>query len=209
MRFINGCAKSKFLAEAFESLGWDAWTCDILPSEGWHKHIQDDILRHLDDGWDFGIFHPDCTYLANSGVRWRVERQEWKQIKEAADFFNQVNAAPFPHVTENPVQHKYAREYIPIYDQIIQPWNFGVLESKATCLWLTGVPELILPIKLKPENVKQSVWREAPNPERKANRSRNFPGVSLAMAKQWNDFTVREGLVTLNKEQLKWEVLDG
>ena len=90
MRFLNGCAKSVVLVQAFEDMGWDAWTCDVLPSEGWHKHIQDDVLNHLNDGWDFGVFHQDCTYLANSGVRWRVERNEWQEIREASEFFNAV-----------------------------------------------------------------------------------------------------------------------
>ena len=63
-RLLNGCAKSVFIAEAFEAKGWDAWTCDILPSEGWHKHIQDDVLSHLNDGWDMAIFHPDCTQMS-------------------------------------------------------------------------------------------------------------------------------------------------
>ena len=184
-RFINGCSKSVSLAKEFEGMGWDAWTCDILPSEGWHKHIQDDILKHLNDGWDLGIFHPDCTYLANSGVRWRVERNEWQEIKEAADFFNEILNAPFPHATENPIQHKYAREYIRMYDQLIQPWQFGDMESKAICLWLTGLPKLIPLITQRPDGVKQSVWREAPSQNRKANRSRNFKGVSRAMAEQW------------------------
>lgn len=184
-KFINGCAKSPYLAQSFESMGWDAWTCDLQPSEGWEKHIQDDILNHLNDGWDFGIFHPDCTYLANSGVRWRVERKEWQEVQDAALFFNMVNAAPFPHVTENPIHHKYARRYIDKYDQCIQPWNFGDMESKAICLWLTDVPALIKEITIKPKGVKQSCWNETPCNERKANRSRNFVGVSRAMAEQW------------------------
>ena len=186
-RFINGCSKSAYLVQAFEDMGWDAWTCDTQPSEGWHKHIQDDILKHLNDGWDFGIFHQDCTYLANSGVRWRVERNEWQEIKEAAEFFNAVNAAPFPHVSENPIQHKYAREYIPIYDQIIQPHYFGDYESKAICLWLVGVRKLVRTHYIPKELIRQSCWQEAPSPERKANRARNFQGVSKAMAEQWDN----------------------
>lgn len=185
-KFINGCSKSVSLAKFFEEMGWDAWTCDLLPSEGWHKHIQDDVLKHLNDGWDFGIFHQDCTYLANSGVRWRVERQEWREIKEAADFFNAVDrGAKFPHVCENPIHHKYARQYIKEYDQIIQPWNFGDMESKAICLWLTDTPKLIKAITVKPEDVKQSVWMAAPSDHRQADRARNFVGVSKAMAEQW------------------------
>lgn len=86
---------------------------------------------------------------------------------------------------ENPIHHKYARQYIRIYDQIIQPWNFGDMESKAICLWLVGVPELIKEITVKPEGVRQSVWRAAPSDTRKADRARNFPNVSRAMAEQW------------------------
>ena len=196
-RFINGCSKSVSLVREFEAMGWDAWTCDLLPSEGWHKHIQDDVLKHLADGWDFGIFHPDCTYLANSGVRWLHEncsrtgqlyKERWEEMIKATQFFNAVDAAPFPHVLENPIQHRYARRYIRVYDQIIQPYNFGVLESKAICLWLVGVPKLILPITEKPDGVKQSVWRESPSVDRKANRARNFPGISKAMASQWSAY---------------------
>ena len=113
-RLINGCAKSVALVEAFEAKGWDAWTCDILPSsEGWQKHIQDDVLNHLNDGWDMAIFHPDCTYLANSGVRWYHERQQQELTRLAAEFFNKLLDAKIPKIcSENPIQHKYARELI-------------------------------------------------------------------------------------------------
>jgi len=187
-RFINGCAKSVFIAEAFEALGWDAWTCDILPSEGWHKHIHDDILNHLDDGWDLGIFHPDCTYLANSGVRWLFEREgRMELVRVAADFFNKLLNASIPKIcVENPIQHKYAREYIRHYDQIIQPYHFGDAESKATCLWLKGLPPLMAQFS-GGEGIKQSTFKEPPGINRKANRSRNFRGISCAMATQWGD----------------------
>ncbi len=186
-RLINGCAKSVVLVEAFEAMGWDAWTCDILPSEGWHKHIQDDVLNHLNDGWDMGIFHPDCTALTLSGVRWIYEIPgRLDEVKLASEFFNKLLDAPIPLIaTENPIQHHFAREYIRIYDQIIQPWQFDDMETKATCLWLKGLPPLIPLITIKPEGVKQSVWREAPSPERKANRSRTFKGIANAMAEQW------------------------
>ncbi len=188
MRFLNGCAKSVALAEAFEAQGWDAWTCDILPSEGWHKHIQGDVLDHLNDGWDMAIFHPDCTHLANSGVRWYHERQQQELTRLAAEFFNKLQDAKIPKIcTENPIQHKYARQYIRIYDQIIQPWNFGDMEAKAICLWLKGLSPLIKEITVKPEGINQSVWREPPSPDRKANRARNFKGISRAMAEQWGN----------------------
>jgi len=187
-RLLNGCAKSVALVQAFEVQGWDAWTCDILPSEGWYKHIQDDVLNHLNDGWDMAIFHPDCTYLANSGVRWYHEREQQELTRLAAEFFNKLQDANIPKIClENPIQHKYARQYIRIYDQIIQPWNFGDMETKAICLWLKGLPHLIKEITTKPEGVKQSTWREPPSPDRKANRSRNSNGISRAMAKQWGN----------------------
>ena len=188
MKLLNGCAKSVSLVEAFEAQGWDAWTCDILPSEGWHKHIQDDVLNHLDDGWDMAIFHPDCTDLANSGVRWYHERPEKHTLViKGAEFFNKLRNAKIPRICmENPIQHKYARALIVKYDQIIQPWQFGDMESKATCLWLKGLPLLVPLITEKPAGVRQSVWREAPSPNRKANRSRNFEGVVNAMAEQWS-----------------------
>ena len=186
-RLLNGCAKSVFIAEAFEAKGWDAWTCDILPSEGWHQHIQDDVLNHLNDGWDMAIFHPDCTVNALSGVRWIYEKLgRLEEVKPACDFFNACLNAPIGIVVvENPIQHHFAREYIPIYDQIIQPWQFGDMETKATCLWLKGLPLLVPLITKKPEGVRQSIWREALSPNRKANRSRNFPKVAEAMAEQW------------------------
>ena len=188
--FINGCATSPYLAQAFDALGWSAWTCDLKPSEGWKNHIQGDILDVLGLGWTFGVFHPDCQYLANSGVRWRLERNEWAEVENAARFFNEVDGAPFPHVTENPIPHRYARQYIRKYDQLIQPWNFGALESKAICLWLTGVPDLVKTVKVKPDNVRQSVWREPPSVNRRANRSRNFPEVCMEWARQWNDYFI-------------------
>ncbi len=195
MKLLNGCAKSKFIADAFESLGWEAWTCDILPAEGRGNHIQDDVLRHLNDGWDMAIFHPDCTYLANSGVRWLVHgtktetaSERWVKTQEASLFFNQLLVAHIPRIAiENPIQHRYTLPKIRKYDQIIQPWQFGDMESKAICLWLKGLPPLIKLITQKPVGVKQSVWKEPPSLDRKANRARNFRGVSRAMAEQWGN----------------------
>lgn len=188
-RFINGCAKSISLVKAFEDAGWDAWTCDILPSEGWHKHIQGDVLKHLNDGWDMAIFHPDCTYLANSGVRWYHERPERQPLtRQAAQFFNQCLNAPIPLIcVENPIHHKYARAVIPEYSQVIQPHYFGDKESKAICLWLIGLPKLVRTHFIPKSEIQQRVWKEAPGPERKANRSRNFTGISQAMAQQWGN----------------------
>ena len=199
-RLINGCAKSPFIVEAFEAMGWDAWTCDLLPAEGNQKHIQDDILKHLDDGWDMGIFHPDCTYPALSGVRWMylpdgsIDPDRYAELVKSCEFFNKIDNANIPLLClENPIQHHFARDFIRPYDQIIQPWNFGTMESKATCLWLSGLPKLAKQITVKPEGVRQSVWREAPSEERKANRARTFPSIANAMAEQWGSLANQGG----------------
>ncbi len=187
MRVLIACEKSRRVASAFEALGHNTYSCDILPAEVPGNHIQDDVLHHLNDGWDLMIAHPDCTYLANSGVRWLGNNPErFTRMVEACQFFNQLLDANIPLIAvENPIQHKYARQYIRKYDQIIQPWYFGDAESKATCLWLKGLPLLIPLITDKPLNVNQSVWREGPSPERRANRSRTFRGIANAMGLQW------------------------
>jgi len=173
----------------FEAMGWDAWTCDLLPSEGWHKHIQDDILNHLDDGWDLGIFHPDCTTKANSGVRWLFEIPgRYQQMIEDCAFFNKILAAKIPNIcVEHPIIHKYAKVHIiKEYTQLIQPHYFiGSNESKATCLWLIGLPKLQREQWLSRSDILQSVWRHPPSPNRKENRARNSPAISKAMAEQW------------------------
>jgi len=194
VKLLNGCAKSKYIADAFESLGWDAWTCDILPPEGGGKHIQDDVLNHLNDGWDMAIFHPDCTRLALSGVRWMylsdgsIDLERYSCLVDDCQFFNSLLNADIPLIgVESPIHHHFARELIRTYDQIIQPHYFGDKESKAICLWLKGLTPLVRTHWIDKSEIKQSVWREAPGPNRKANRSRNFKGVSRAMAEQWGN----------------------
>lgn len=199
MRMIAGCEKSKRVAETFGKLGWEAYSCDLLPAEiegKYSRHIQDDILNHLNDGYDLGIFFPDCTYLANSGVRWLVDNPErYHLMCEACAFFNTLLNAPIPHIAvENPIQHKYARGWIRKYDQIIQPWWFGEGETKATCLWLVNLPPLMATL-VHPDRVGR-IWREPPSLERKANRSRTYIGIAEAMAQQWGsleDYNRREG----------------
>ncbi len=190
MKAIVWCEKSQRVARALCEVGIDATSCDILPCEHpeWHiPHIQDDALNHL-TGYDLAIGHPDCTYLANSGVRWLIERPErMPKVKEAADFFNMLlNARISKIAIENPIQHKYAREFIRKYDEIIQPWWFGEGETKATCLWLVNLPPLMASI-IHTERIGR-VWKEVPSPNRKANRSRTYNGIAEAMAKQWRSF---------------------
>jgi len=191
MRLLNGCCKSVVLAQEFEERGWDVWTCDTQPSEGWGKHIQDDILNHLNDGWDMGIFHPDCTTKANSGVRWLFEIPgRYQQMIEDCDFFNKLLGANIPLIcVEHPIIHKYAKSHIvKEYTQLIQPhWFTGSDESKATLLWLIGLPKLKRTQWLDKSEIQQSVWRHPPNPDRKTNRARNSPAIAKAMANKWGN----------------------
>ena len=186
MRVLIACEFSGVVRDAFAALGHDAWSCDLLPSERQGNHIQDDVLKHLDDGWDLMIAHPPCTYLANSGVRWLHEKEgRWELMREAAEFFRTLLNADIQRIAvENPIPHRYALEIIgKKYDQIIQPWQFGHGETKATCLWLKRLP------KLKPTRIVSGrdnrVHREPPGRDRWKSRSRSFAGIAEAMAQQW------------------------
>ena len=186
MKILVSCEFSQIVTKAFRERGHLAYSCDLLPTEGnpdWH--FQCDVMEIINDDWDLMIAHPPCTYLANSGVRWLYEEggRYYKMI-DACNFFNELLNANIKRICiENPIQHKHAREYIRKYDQIIQPWQFGHEESKAICLWLSGLPKL-QPTKIMDKR-EQRVWKEPPSPERWKNRSRFYTGIAEAMAKQW------------------------
>lgn len=180
MRVLIACEFSGIVREAFKKRGHDAWSCDLLPTEIPGQHIQGDVLKILNDGWDLMIAHPPCTHLASSGARWfkfrRVE--QW----EAIDFFLDLAVADIPKIClENPVG--VMSTYWGKPNQIIQPWQFGHGETKATCLWLDGLPPL------KPTNIvdgrEHRIHREPPGPDRWKNRSRTYQGIADAMAEQW------------------------
>jgi len=140
------------------------------------------VLDILDDGWDLMIAHPPCTHLAVSGSRWFAKKQDEQQ--EALDFVRTLLDAPIPHIAlENPISIISSRIRKP--DQIIQPWQFGHGETKATCLWLKGLP------KLAPTNIvdgrEARVHRMSPGPNRWKERSRTFSGIAAAMAEQWGE----------------------
>ena len=181
MRVLVGCEFSGIVREAFRRRGHDAWSCDILPSEDNSPyHFQCDVLTVLDNGWDIAIFHPPCTHLAVSGARWFKEKV--KEQAEALDFVRALLDAPIPRIAlENPVSIISSRIRKP--DQIIQPWQFGQGETKATCLWLRGLP------KLTPTDVvagrENRVHRMPPGPNRWKERSRTYSGIANAMAEQW------------------------
>lgn len=181
MRVLVACEFSGVVRDAFRKRGHDAWSCDLLPCEAdpqWH--IQGDALEAIKQGWDMMIAHPPCTHLAVSGARWFKEKAQ--EQAEALSFVQALLDAPIPMIAlENPISIISSRIRKP--DQIIQPWQFGHGEVKATCLWLKNLPPL------KPTNIVEGrsarVHREPPGPERWKNRSRTLTGIADAMADQW------------------------
>ncbi len=180
MRILIGCEFSGIVREAFRKLGHDAWSCDLLPTEIPGQHIQGDVLDILEDGWDMMIAHPPCTHLASSGARWFETRQKEQRI--AIYFFLALINAPISKISvENPIGIMSTIYRKP--DQIIQPWQFGHGETKATCLWLKNLPKLH-PTRIVKGRVPR-VHYEPPGPDRWKNRSRTYRGIATAMAEQW------------------------
>ena len=181
MRVLVACEESQTVCIAFRKAGHEAYSCDILPCSGGHPewHIQDDVLKHL-EGWDLIISHPPCTDLAVSGARWFKEKGD--KPREAYEFAMKIWNAPCPRkVMENPIGRLSTWFRKP--DQIIQPWQYGHGETKATCLWIQGVP-LLKPTKIV-EGREQRVHRMPPSPDRAQLRSKTFEGIAKAMADQW------------------------
>lgn len=194
MRVLVACEYSGTVRDAFKAKGHDAWSCDILPTDKEGQHYQCDVREVLDKGWDLMIAHPPCTYLTNSGVTWlHRDPSRWQKLDDAADFFRCLLNAPIPHICiENPIMHKHAKERIGVHQsQVIQPWMFGHMEQKATCLWLKGLP-LLKPtndvkaemLKL-PDSQRQRLHYLPPSKDRWKIRSTTFQGIADAMAEQW------------------------
>ena len=195
MKVLIACEYSGVVRDAFVAKGHDAMSCDLLPTDRPGKHYQGDVRDILDDGWDLMVAHPPCTYLTNAGVCWLHKREgRWEQMRDGAEFFKTLLEAPIPLIAvENPIMHKYAIEIIGRrQDQVIQPWMFGHMECKGTCLWLKGLPPLV-PTKnvrsemLKlPKNIQQRIHYTPPGPDRWKIRSKTFQGIAGAMAEQWS-----------------------
>jgi hypothetical protein len=190
LRVLVACEYSGVVRDAFIAHGHDAVSCDLLPSDREGPHIQGNVLDVLDMGWDLMIAHPPCTYLTNSGVRWLYidgERNEarWALMAYATAFFQTLLNAPIPRICiENPIMHKHARALIDTpYSQVIQPWQYGHGETKATCLWLKNLP------LLTPTNIVSGrdgrVHKLPPSPDRWKLRSTTYTGIGAAMASQW------------------------
>ena len=183
MRVIVACEYSGRVREAFRKLGHDAWSCDILESDDDSEfHIQTRIEDIINDGWDLMICHPPCTHLAVSGARHFKAKQESGVQQQALDFVQMLLNAPIDKIClENPVSIISSRIRKP--DQIIQPWQFGHGETKATCLWLKNLPKLV-PTDIV-EGREQRVHKMPPSPNRWKERSRTYQGIANAMAAQW------------------------
>lgn len=198
MKVLIACEESQVVCNAFREKGHEAYSCDILATSGDHPewHIQGDAIAVLlGQKWDLVIAHPPCTYLCNSGVRWlKGNPQRFEKMLAAVQFFVNIKShcerLGVPYCIENPIPHKYAvndfsgYRGIGKYTQIIQPWQFGHGETKATCLWLNGLPPLVPTDIVKGREGK--VWRMAPGPDRAKMRSKTYLGIANAMAEQWN-----------------------
>lgn len=183
MRVLVACEYSGTVRDAFRALGHDAWSCDLLPTDSadTEHHYQGDVLDVIDEEeWDLMIAHPPCTHLAVSGARWFKD----KRIEQgmALNFVRVLMDARIPRIAiENPISIISSRIRKP--DQIIQPWQFGHGETKATCLWLKNLP------LLKPTNIVEGrearIHKMPPSKDRWKLRSTTYAGIAAAMAEQW------------------------
>ena len=184
MNILVACEYSATVRDAFRARGHDAWSCDLLPCDAdptWH--IQGDCFDAIKSRqWDMMIAHPPCTHLAVSGARHFPEKIADGRQCEAIDFFMALINADVPRIAvENPVCIMSSKHRKP--DQIIQPWQFGHGETKATCLWLKNLPKLI-PTKIV-DGREGKIWKMPPSPDRWKLRSKTYQGIADAMAEQW------------------------
>lgn len=191
MRVLVACEFSGVVREAFRAKGHDAWSCDLLDTEIPGKHYIGDVQGVLYDGWDLLIAHPPCTYLSNAGARFlypkgRLNKERLSLGLDARYFFKILWDAPINKICiENPIPSKIYK--LPPYTQIIEPYYFGDMYQKKTCLWLKGLPRLEYEKpKHKPQSTKiAGNWFNKGGKERQKNRARTFQGIANAMAEQW------------------------
>lgn len=187
MKILIACEESQRVCIEFRKLGVEAYSCDIQECSGGHPewHIKGDVIPLLNENWDLIIAFPPCTDLASSGARWFSEKIKNGQQQKSIDFFLKFTKLECKHIAiENPIgimSNLYRKP-----DQIIQPWQFGHGETKATCLWLKNLP------KLEPTDIvegrEQRIWKMSPGPNRQKERSKTFHGIAKAMAAQWYEY---------------------
>jgi hypothetical protein len=182
MRVLVACEYSGTVRDAFIARGHDAMSCDLLPTDKPGPHYQGDVFDIINDGWDLMIAHPPCTHLAVSGARHFAAKIADGRQQEGIDFFMKLVNANIPKIAvENPISIMSTKYRKP--DQIIQPWQFGHGETKATCLWLKDLPSLV------PTNIvdgrEQRIHKLPPSKDRWKIRSATYQGIADAMAEQW------------------------
>jgi len=208
LRVLIACERSGVVRRAFAALGYDAWSCDLEPADdGSNRHIRDDVLRHLDAGWDLmAVMHPPCTVLCNSGAKWLYlggrkingpDPDRWQALRQSAAFYRALrDAEQIPcRAVENPVMHRHAIEQTARgHTQFVQPWWFGDPYFKATGFELINLPALRPTDKLtppRPGTAEHKAWsrvhRMPPGAERARMRSETFPGIAGALAQQWGE----------------------
>lgn len=185
-RVLLACEESQAVCIEFRKLGFEAYSCDIQDCSGGYPewHIKGDVLNVLNDQWDLIIAFPPCTDLAVSGARWFKEKVANGSQQRSIDFFMKFTQLKVPYAIENPIGIMSSLFRKP--DQIIQPWEHGHGETKSTCLWISGLPNL------KPTDIvtgrEQRIWKLPPSEDRAKLRSKTYPGIAKAMANQWGDF---------------------
>lgn len=200
MRVLVACEESQAVTKELRRLGHEAFSCDIDPCSGGHPewHLQEDVTPLLKQRWDMIIAFPPCTHLAVSGAAWFEQKRKDGRQQAAIDFFMMfVNAECERVAVENPVGIMSTIYKKP--SQIVQPYEYGHMEQKKTCLWLKGLP-LLQPtnnvyaqMMELPKNKRERLHYLPPSPERAKLRSKTFPGIAKAMAEQWAG-TNKEGL---------------
>lgn len=206
-RVLIACEFSGTVRETFLSRGYDAWSCDLEPDErGSNRHIRGDVRNILNDGWELLIVaHPPCTRLCKSGLRWlhtpppgRSLGEMFAELDAGADLFSTLWNAPIDRVAvENPRMHRLAQARIANYvppAQIVEPWQFGHGETKATGLWLRNLPPLTptTVVEGRERRVhRMSGWNQA---EQRRKRSRFYPGIAAAMAEQWGPLLMAQAV---------------
>jgi hypothetical protein len=187
MKVLIACEESQIVCKAFRELGHEAYSCDIQECSGGHPewHIKDDVLKHLDGGWDLMIAHPPCTYLCRNRARLNKIQNH---IPDNSLFLRLLNSPINKICIENPVPSKESN--LPKYSQIIQPYQFGHDASKKTCLWLKNLPllkhtQIVKYTYIITKNGKKytSWWYKTPRNSKA--RSKTFKGIAEAMANQW------------------------
>lgn len=197
MKVLVACEYSGRVRDAFIARGHDAMSCDLLPTDVAGPHHQGDVFDLDLSEFDLMVAHPPCTYLTNAGVTWlHRDPDRWAKLDDGAAFFKRLLEAPIPRIcVENPIMHKYAKERIGgvKQSQVVQPWMFGHMEQKATCLWLKGLPLLQPTNNVKaemmalPDNQRQRLHYLPPSADRWKLRSTTYQGIADAMAAQWGE----------------------